>query len=114
MLMLMLTTVLKLLHFEKSTKCVTETTTKEVLRMVRKTVTISYSCQPETYRKLTALKDSMEAERLDKVNMSAIIDRLINLGFAHREHLKLQAEEKFRQKELPLGQTELANDRRQK
>jgi hypothetical protein len=63
---------------------------------VKKTVTVSYSCKPETYAKLIELKEAIESERFDKIAMSAIIEKLINLGFAYREMLRVQNEEKLK------------------
>lgn len=70
---------------------------------VRNTVTISFSCKPETYKKIMDLKEALEAERLTQVPISHVIDRLVNLGFAYREVLKVTP----KQTELPLNQTEL-------
>lgn len=61
---------------------------------MRKTVTISYSCDPEVYKKIMELKEQIEADRMDKINMSALLTRLINLGFAYRAILKAEAEDK--------------------
>lgn len=55
-------------------------------------VTISYSCKPETYRKLVTIKEALESERMESVSMSGIIERLLNMGFAYREILRLEAE----------------------
>ena len=61
---------------------------------MRKTVTISFSCKPETYQKLMDLKESIESERFDKITMSSIIEKLISLGFAYRMILRLENEKK--------------------
>lgn len=73
---------------------------------MRKTVTISYSCKPETWKKIQELRDALEAERMETVNLSALIDRLITLGFAYREQLF----EKQKQTKLDIGQTELEKE----
>lgn len=70
--------------------------------MVRNTVTISFSCKPETYKKILEIKEAIEADRLESVAMSQVIDRLINLGIAYREYLRLN-----KQQELQTGQIDV-------
>jgi hypothetical protein len=71
---------------------------------VRNTVTISFSCKPETYKKIMEVKEGIEAERLDTIPISQVIDRLINLGFVYREKLSLEKQEKEVLKQQKLAE----------
>lgn len=70
--------------------------------MVRTTVTISFSCKPATYKKIMEVKEALEAERMTEVPLSQVIDRLVNLGFAHRAYLQFT-----KQTVLDVDQTNL-------
>lgn len=80
------------------------TEVKKRVKGVRNTVTISFSCKPDTYRKIMLIKDALDAEKLNsEVPLSHVIDRLVNLGFAYREILMEQKQQlltPFKQEEL--------------
>jgi len=85
------------MKLKKTNKAVTG-----IRRRGEKVVTISFSCKPETYKKIMIVKEQLETDRLEDVPLSHVIDRLVVLGFAYRESLKLNTTQKE-----PLDQTQL-------
>lgn len=72
--------------------------------MAKKVVTISYSCKAETYEKIMDYKAMLEADRIEKVPLSQVIEKLIKLGFTYREVLKTQELEKNKMKQTKLNE----------
>lgn len=69
---------------------------------MRKTVTISLSMKPELYEKVMDYKEALEMDRVDKVPMSQVISKLVQMGFAYRNMIQAQQLEKQTSKQTKI------------